>query len=123
MRPDSRTLAHLPRRQLHVSKRNVSPNTNRSTDPSLSVTTAEKELHLSRCFFLLFSDLDRWLPHGNAINDRLPAYTCHCCIGCWHASLASAVLWIVSHPSVVDFVFGLDDLFPIGGASKSSAIP
>ncbi|URD85062.1 hypothetical protein MUK42_35588 [Musa troglodytarum] len=89
----------------------------------MSVTTAKKEFHLSRCFFLLFSDLDRWLPHRNAINDRLPALICHRCIGCCHASLASVVLWIVSHPSVVDFVFGLDDLFPIGGASISSAIP
>ncbi|URD87887.1 hypothetical protein MUK42_24558 [Musa troglodytarum] len=81
MRSDSRTFGHLP---------------HRSTDPSLSVTTAKKEFHLSRCFFLLFSDLDRWLPHRNAINDRLPALTCHRCIGCWHTSLASAILYVSS---------------------------
>ncbi|URD90581.1 hypothetical protein MUK42_08910, partial [Musa troglodytarum] len=62
------------------------------TDPSLSVTTAKKEFHLSRCFFLLFSDLDRWLPHRNDINDGLPALACHRCIGCGSSAIRRSLI-------------------------------
>lgn len=95
---DSGTFVHLWRRQLRISNANVYPTP--TVPPTHPCRPQQlRRIHLSRCFFLLFSDLDRWLPHRNPIKDGLPALTIVALVFgmCRYASAVS-FKWILSHP-------------------------
>ncbi|CAL9065494.1 unnamed protein product [Musa banksii] len=76
------------------------------TDSFLSATT-KKEFHLSRCFFPLHSDLDRWLPRLKSISDGTPSPSLPPLF--WF--LVCVVPRLLSHPLIVE-----------GGAPNSSAV-